>query len=332
MTLPLAMGESTAVALVWEDPPGGLHHLLFRLRVPGDARLTNDTLGLWVLVGYRDPFLRISEIMAVPREGEAEYVEVLNAGQEVIDIAGWTVGDAHQPFAKSFALSRRTLLIGPGESLVLASDSSLLRRYAVCDTHLVAVACTGSLQLNNDADIVVLRDPTGRAVDSVAYLSGWHSPVLVDPVGRSLERISAGLPSSDARNWGTSVARSGGTPGCPNSIRSDGVVTASRLSAHPNPFSPDGDGREDHTTICFEAPRAYGWMSIRIFDVCGRMVRFLANNEPCGHGSAVVWDGFDDGRKRVRIGMYIILLEVADQDRETLLTARGSVAVAGKLH
>jgi hypothetical protein len=72
-------------------------------------------------------------------------------------------------------------------------------------------------------------------------------------------------------------------------------------------------------------------MSIRIFDVRGRLVRLLANNEPCGPDGAVIWDGFDDGRRRVRIGMYIILVEVAGEDRETVTTVRGSVVVAGKL-
>jgi hypothetical protein len=333
MGSPLARGESTAVTMVWEAPSGGLHHLFYRLSAPGDARIINDTLGVWVLVGYRDPFLRISEIMAVPRQGEAEYVEILNAGGDAIDLAGWSIGESRQAgtYAKAFVLSRKTLGVAPGASFVLTSDSTLFRRFAVCDSHLVTVAGTGSLQLNNDADIIVLRDPLGRAVDSVAYLARWHSPVLADPIGRSLERISASLPSSDARNWGTSVAGSGGTPGCPNSIRGDHVAATSRLVASPNPFSPDGDGHDDHTTIRFEAPRASSWMSIRIFDVRGRLVRLLANNEPCGPDGAVIWDGFDDGRRRVRIGMYIILVEVAGEDRETVTTVRGSVVVAGKL-
>jgi hypothetical protein len=195
----------------------------------------------------------------------------------------------------------------------------------------VRVAGTASLQLNNDADILVLREPFGRVVDSVAYVSRWHTPVLVDPAGRSLERISAALPSSDGRNWGTSVAASGGTPGCPNSIRDDNIAATSHLVATPNPFSPDGDGREDRTIIRFEIPRASGWMSIRIFDVRGRLIRFLANNEPCGGIGAVVWDGFDDERRRARIGIYIILLEVSGEDHGAVLRARGTVVVAGKL-
>jgi hypothetical protein len=331
MTSPLGGGESTAVSLAWENPRGGTHHLLFRLSAPGDLRTANDTLTLRITVRYRDPFLRISEIMAQPRQGEAEYVEVVNAGGEAVDLAGWSVGDARRVTAREYLLSRKRLCIAPGAYFVLASDSTLLGRYAPCDTHLVTIAGTASLQLNNEADGVVLRDPFGRAVDSVAYDARWHSPVLTDPVGRSLERISAGLPSSDGGNWGTSVAGAGGTPGCRNSIWCDNVPPVARMEAHPNPFSPDGDGREDHTIIRFEIPRACGWMLIRIFDVGGRMVRVLANNEPCGHAGGVVWDGLDDGRRRVRIGVYVILLEVAGQDRAELTTARGSVVVAGRL-
>ncbi len=331
MSFPLARGESTPVSLLWDDPPGGVHHLLVRLGLPGDGRAVNDTLTRWVAVGYRDPFLRISEIMAAPRQGEAEYVEVVNAGEKAIDLAGWTVGDARRSSSREYVLSRKRLLLGPGSWFVIASDSTLLQRFTPCDTHLVAIAGTGSLQLNNDADAVVLRDPFGRGVDSVVYEGDWHSPVLSDPVGRSLERISAGLPSRDPGNWGTSVSGSGGTPGCRNSIWHDGVLPAAFLGASPNPFSPDGDGRDDHTIIRFEIPRACGWMSMRIFDVAGRMIRVLANNEPCGHAGAVVWDGLDDGRRRVRIGIYIVLLEVTAQDGGRLFASRGSVVVAGKL-
>ncbi len=331
MMFPLARGESSAVLLVWDDPPGGLHHLLLRLEAPGDGRSVNDTLALLVTVGYRDPFLRISEIMAAPRQAEAEYIEIVNAGGKAIDLAGWTIGDTRRSLSGEYALSRKQLLLGPGSWFVIASDSTLLERFVPCDTHLVTIAGTGSLQLNNDADCVVLRDPLGREMDSVAYDARWHSPVLTDVAGRSLERISAQLPSSDRGNWGTSVARAGGTPGCRNSIWHDGISPAASLGASPNPFSPDGDGRDDHTIISFEIPRASGWMSMRVFDVAGRMIRVLANNEPCGHAGAVVWDGLDDGRRRVRIGIYVVLLEVAGQDGAGLYAARGSVVVAGKL-
>jgi flagellar hook assembly protein FlgD len=103
------------------------------------------------------------------------------------------------------------------------------------------------------------------------------------------------------------------------------------MIAVPNPFSPDGDGHDDRTVIRYENPRPAGWMSIRIYDIRGRLVRFLANNEPSGGMGTVVWDGYDDNRRRVRIGVYIILLEIAGEDRETAVTVRGSVVVAGKL-
>jgi hypothetical protein len=327
----LRRGDSSEETLVWESPRGGLHHLLFRIMTPGDHRTANDTLSLWVSVRYRDPFLRINEIMAVPWQGEAEYVEIMNAGRDTIDLAGWSLESPGPTGARQFVLSRRTLVLLPGALFVLASDSSLFRRFGICDSHCVAVAGTSSLQLNNDADVMVLRDAARRTVDSVAYESRWHSPVLIDPAGRSLERISPGLPSMDARSWGTSVAPMGGTPGCPNSISTSLAGSSPHLAASPNPFSPDGDGRDDHTIIHFQTSRPSSWMSLKIYDVRGRLIRFLANNEPCGGTGDVVWDGFDDRRCRARIGIYIILLEVVDEDRETVLTAKGSVVVAGKL-
>ena len=43
-----------------------------------------------------------------------------------------------------------------------------------------------------------------------------------------------------------------------------------------------------------------------------------------------MWDGFDDGRRRMRIGIYVVLLVVTGQDGGRVYASRGSVVVAGK--
>jgi len=72
-------------------------------------------------------------------------------------------------------------------------------------------------------------------------------------------------------------------------------------------------------------------MMIKIFDVRGRLVRRLANNEPCASHGVVVWDGMTEERRRARIGIYIVFLEVLDDAKSTIWKAKAAVVLAGKL-
>ena len=106
---------------------------------------------------------------------------------------------------------------------------------------------------------------------------------------------------------------------------------SSALHAAPNPFSPDGDGQEDHTVVSYRLAADAGYTSIRIFDVYGRLIRTLMERERGGYEGETVWDGRDDLSRRVRMGMYILHLEAFDESGTMVATARGVVALAGRL-
>jgi hypothetical protein len=168
-------------------------------------------------------------------------------------------------------------------------------------------------------------------IDSVAFSAHWHNPELLDLTGRSLEKVRPSLSSSDPRSWGSSVSAAGGTPGCANSIFTDQLPNQSRLTISPNPFSPDGDGKEDYALVQYEIPMVTCTMMVTIFDVRGRLIRRLSNNDPCTSRGVVVWDGLNENRQRVRIGIYVVLLEVCDATRNILWTDKSAVVVAGRL-
>jgi flagellar hook assembly protein FlgD len=104
-----------------------------------------------------------------------------------------------------------------------------------------------------------------------------------------------------------------------------------KLTFTPNPFSPDADGFEDFTVIQYDLPYRVARIRIRIFDVLGRLVRTLANNEPSGARGEIVWDGRDDEGQRVRIGRYIVLLEAVDESGNLVDASKAVVVVAGKM-
>jgi hypothetical protein len=86
--------------------------------------------------------------------------------------------------------------------------------------------------------------------------------------------------------------------------------------ADPNPFTPNGDGRNDYTYISFfvsnlilERP-----VSISIFDVTGRMVRSLLDTKSTAQAfveqNAIQWDGRDNNGRLLPPGLYIYQIKV----------------------
>ncbi|MFH0779904.1 MAG: lamin tail domain-containing protein [Parcubacteria group bacterium] len=95
------------------------------------------------VLNYAPRSVLISEIMAVPNTGDKEWVELFNSTNAAIDLADWSLYEGS---------SLKTNLFGAIQpSGYLAFDKS---------------------SLNNDGDIVILKDPTGAVIDQVAY-GGW---------------------------------------------------------------------------------------------------------------------------------------------------------------
>ena len=89
------------------------------------------------------------------------------------------------------------------------------------------------------------------------------------------------------------------------SIEHDRVIVPSDFELHPNypnPFNPS-------TTFSFTLPLDKR-VSVRIYDVTGRLVRTLVNDEMYSEGTHnVTWDGLGNGRQPVASGNYFYTLE-----------------------
>lgn len=324
--------DTVAIAVEWQNPVSGNHSVLVLVNYPHDQRPSNNKAFVTARVAFAEKALVVNEIMYTPLSGMAEYIEFANAGSVPVDVAGWKVRDrGTSSGANVYVLGNRPTTVRPGEYFVIASDSTILRAFPSLDTVRMTIVGQSSLSLNNDGDDVVLMDPTGRVIDSVAYVPSWHNPNVRDVAGRSLERINPMLHSNDSRNWSTCAARSGGTPGEQNSVYALTLPSSARLAASPNPFSPDGDGWEDFTVLQYELPMPVSMIRVRIYDATGRRIRTLANNEPSGARGSIIWDGLDDEKRKARVGIYVVLLEAIDDRGGIVETIKAAVVVAAKL-
>ena len=335
----LAKNESATITFFNADTVAGIHTLIGELEASEDQRAKNNLLVQKISSGFAKGTLILNEIMYAPNTDEAEYLEFFNSSSRSVNLQDWKIAD--QPGASgrtTITLASTPIAVPARAYLVVASDSSLLTRFSYLQNaspdYLVLILNRSSLNLNNDVDEVVLIDPADNIIDSIRYDARWHNPNIAATTGISLERISTTLPATHSTNWSSCVFPTGGTPGKTNSIftyepstRSDG----SSLTSVPNPFSPDGDGFEDFTIIRWNLSATVAQIRIRLYDTQGRKVRTIANNIPSGRSGELIFDGLDDDRQRLRIGMYVMLLEGIDLQNNVLEATKRVIVIASKL-
>ena len=169
--------------------------------------------------------LRITELMYAPRPGEAEYLELQNTGDAVLDLSGIRLTDAIE-----FEFASGTQL-APGAAIVISDDTANFLA-----THGVGLNIAGEFrgQLNNDGETITLQlaAPLETAVLRFSYNPEWYAST--NSQGDSLSIISPQTAAhfwSDGSRWQATSPSPGRIPGSPvpNDLDGDGRVTSSDI-------------------------------------------------------------------------------------------------------
>jgi len=93
------------------------------------------------------------------------------------------------------------------------------------------------------------------------------------------------------------------------------------FSIEPGVLTPNGDGRNDRLVVEFDLVNLLESrpLRLRLFDLAGRRVRVLEEEGTAG-ARQLVWDGRDEGGKRVPPGHYILRLDVEGDARSQSVT------------
>ncbi len=326
--------DSLVINFTWDAPTAGELHLIGKIDDPQDLRTSDNIVVGSVKISFSFNALVVNEIMYEPATGQAEYIELYNRSATPVNIRNWRIADEvdTSTTSKTHVIRNSSLVIRAGEYVVVTSDSSIYTSYPyLTDSAYHVIIKHNLVSLNNDGDNIILSDLTRTTIDSIHYLPSWHNADVEQVSGKSLERINPHLPSNDKRNWSTCANPRGGTPGKQNSLYTITVPSSASLSFSPNPFSPDGDGFEDVTIMSYELPSTTGLIRARIYDASGRLVRTLADGEPSGSHGELIWNGYNDRNERIRMGIYVVLLEALDGNGGEVQTVKGVVVVAAKM-
>ncbi len=297
---PLPPAGLTSVRVQVDIPAPGWYRVQASLNCPGDGRAWNDTISTPLYISPPRASVVFNEFYPVPLEDEHEWVEVVNTSPWDLQLRGWHFADRRG--LASAATVARPFLLRSGAFGLLCSDSLVWQEWPEVSPEL-GLVLPGWPSLNDEGDELLLLDPNGLVIDSLSY--GQETDLVR---GYSLEKLSPAASSSDPHNWIRCTLSAGATPGAANSVSGEVRTRGPLMQLRPDPFSPDGDGRDDVLLVSVHLPVPVATLRVRIFDLLGRPVRTLADNERSGPVRVLVWDGCDDEGVPCPPGAYLVSL------------------------
>ncbi|MES2645376.1 MAG: lamin tail domain-containing protein [Bacteroidota bacterium] len=307
------------VNLVLQSPllPGKIYTISVKNLSDCSGNILENSIvkvGLAVIADSLD--IIINEILFDPQPFGADYLELYNRSDKIIDlfdiaVAGKTSGSLPGTPIK---VSNDHHLFFPKEFIAVTTDPAVVKQqYVVKDE--TAFSSSKLPAFSNDKGTALLLNNHGDVLDILDYNSNWHFALLDNKQGISLERINYNKPTNQPSNWTSAASTVGfGTPGYQNSqFRSDLELQGS-ITIHPKIFSPDNDGFEDFALIEFAFAEPGYVANITIFDAAGRPVKVLQRNTTTTAKGNFRWDGLDDKQQKIPAGTYIIYTDIFNLD------------------
>ncbi len=275
---------------------------------PGNAIEAGNTLTFALPEPIEAGDVVINEVLYDPRGSGSDFIELYNRSQKVVSLAGLQLANVND----TLLITADSYLLLPGQHVAVATDpANVLDNYPL--GHADRMLQMALPTFNNGSGRVVFLAENDDMLDLFDYSDDLQFALLKSVDGVSLERVDPDRPTSDNSNWHSAAeAVNFATPGYQNSQYAPAPAPNGSISIDPAIFSPDNDGYQDVLTITykFDEPGFVGTM--KVFDLAGREVRTLMDNELLGTSGAVSWDGLMEGNDLARIGPYIVYTEAYD--------------------
>ncbi|RYU93699.1 lamin tail domain-containing protein [Emticicia agri] len=260
----------------------------------------------------------VNEILFNPRSGGEDFVEIYNRSNKFISLKDWTLAnvDAAGTITNSKLITHTHFILQPRQFLVLSRNSGIVKAqyFKTVSENILEMASLPTFA--DESGTVILMNHNKKVFDRFDYTEDLHHPLIDDKSGISLEKADYNLPSSILSNWHSAVASEGyATPGYANSQG----VTANQKNLfiiEPEIFTPDGDGSDDVTQLKFSLD-IHGYIAnAYVFDMQGRMLKQLAQNQLLGVNDQLSWDGKSATNELVAVGYYVIFVELFNPNGE----------------
>lgn len=253
------------------------------------------------------PFV-VNEIMYAPTNDLPEWLEI-KQNYSILEMENFYLVVDEDTLSLPFFQAEFAIITSS------AADADTLQKiYNLEDNDIF----TGLPSLSNNGEQIILLDQCKNLIESLYYYPCWND----DLVGISIERVNSFLPAFES-NWGPSVNTC--TPAAENSIFIEIIPSKLKLKADPNPFSPF---QGEHTIFNYELPEVISKMTLRIFDLKGRMVCKLVNQQLMSAEGGIVWNGRGKDNVKLPIGVYVVLMQATSRESEKIYEKKTTIVIA----
>jgi len=259
----------------------------------------------------------INEIMFNPLDGGVDFVEIYNKSAFPVNLKQFLLAnydnDGNMKNVKR--VSQNGAILFPENYLVLSEDGAIVKKQYRTENPDAFYDVEDLPPLASSNGSVVLLDTSGTVIDYMYYSDDMHFKLLQNTKGVSLERINYNVSSLEKSNWHSAAEAAGwATPGYKNSMFIEKANVSSEFSISPDVFSPDNDGYDDVLYINYKFDMPGKVANIIVFDIKGRKIKTIAENELLAVEGTFSWDGLNDNNRLMPIGIYIIYFEIYDLD------------------
>ncbi|TNE28470.1 MAG: hypothetical protein EP346_09020 [Bacteroidetes bacterium] len=263
--------------------------------------------------------LRITELLVEPVNDIPEFIEIVNFGNFTIDleqvyIGRWSVDNGAEDLV---GITANSTLLGPWETAVICDEPlSLFSHFAhsnprahVYKGNMVNLPSNGGLCLVNSE---------GTMLDSTRWSQDSYHPLTDKNTSVSLRRIQ--FTSSETAWTSTSTGSGNATPGI---YRFHPPLQVDEPSLERAQFSPNNDGIYDELII--HLPDSWGGKScsLNILTADGQPLAHPLKEVLIAKGDVLRWDGFDENRKTLVPGQYLIEIQTLSSDGSTVYWYHG---------
>jgi len=310
-------------------------NIIYTLRV---SDTIYDCVGLRVLIGESFIFglpqqvekndLVINEVLSNPYGNEdADFIEIYNKSEKIIALSQIRVGSGGTDIPdKSILISKEGFDLFPNQYIALCKNPILTEVSYICPYSERLLLCDSLPNFPNDHGIVHLTNLRFQSIDKFEYDKSMHYALLQNLDGISLERLDIHLETQNTNNWKSAAEHAGfATPGYQNS-QYIAITESDEFTIIPKVFSPDNDGFDDFTRICYNFPTSENRVLLQIFTKEGTLIRTIENNSISSLNECYVWDGVTDDQFLAPPDLYVVRMQYWNANGKTKCI-KGAVGV-----
>ncbi|MDP2176468.1 MAG: lamin tail domain-containing protein [Bacteroidota bacterium] len=285
----------------------------------------------WISEAKRNDII-INEVLFNPKVGGKDFIEFYNTTKFAFDLSKYFIADVDNNgmLNNYFKISNSIQILKPGQFLVLTEDTNnICITYRCNNLKALKINMTKLISMPDDQGKVVLVSSLDQVIDSLSYHKDWHTPLLRDQNGVSLERLDKKTPTNQPLNWYSAASLAGfATPGYENSQKLGQIKSENYFYLDSKTLSPDGDGFEDFLILNYNLPSSDYALTMNIYNTEGVLIKKVVNNQTIGSDGFVTWDGTDYNQQKLPVGIYIIEIVAVSINSKQVIKQKISCVIA----